>query len=39
MGGDPQHIPALIAAGLRSISVAPPQVGRAKLAIAALDAR
>jgi phosphotransferase system enzyme I (PtsI) len=38
MGGDPQHIPALIAAGLRSVSVAPPQVGRAKLAIAAVDA-
>ncbi|MCB1501677.1 MAG: phosphoenolpyruvate--protein phosphotransferase [Bauldia sp.] len=34
MGGDPAHIPALIAAGLRSVSVAPPQVGRAKLAIA-----
>jgi phosphotransferase system enzyme I (PtsI) len=35
MGGDPAHIPALIDAGLRSISVAPTQVGRAKLAIAA----
>ena len=35
MGGDPRHIPALLAAGLRSVSVAPPQVGRAKLAIAA----
>jgi phosphotransferase system enzyme I (PtsI) len=34
MGGDPQHIPALIAAGLRSVSVAPPLVGRAKRAIA-----
>jgi len=38
MGGDPAHIPALIAAGLRSISVAPTQIGRAKLAIAATDA-
>ncbi len=38
MGGDPAHIPALIAAGLRSVSVAPPQVGRAKLAIAAASA-
>ena len=35
MGGDAGHIPALINAGLRSVSVAPPQVGRAKLAIAA----
>ncbi len=35
MGGDPRHLPALIAAGLRSVSVAPTQVGRAKLAIAA----
>lgn len=39
MGGDPEHIPALLAAGLRSLSVAPPQVGRAKLAIAAADSR
>lgn len=39
MGGDPRHIPALMAAGLRSVSVAPPQVGRAKLAIAAADSR
>ena len=38
MGGDPRHIPALIAAGLRSVSVAPPQVGRTKLAIAAVIA-
>ena len=38
MGGDPAHIPALISAGLRSVSVAPPQVGRAKLAIAAASA-
>jgi phosphotransferase system enzyme I (PtsI) len=34
MGGDPRHIPALIAAGLRSVSVAPRLVGRTKLAIA-----
>lgn len=39
MGGDPQYIPALLAAGLRSVSVAPPQVGRTKLAIAAADSR
>ena len=38
MGGDPAHIPALIRAGLRSVSVAPPFVGRAKLAIAASQA-
>jgi phosphoenolpyruvate-protein phosphotransferase (PTS system enzyme I) len=37
MGGDPAHIPALIKAGLRTLSVAPPLVGRAKLAIAATD--
>jgi phosphotransferase system enzyme I (PtsI) len=35
MGGDPAHIPALIAAGIRSLSVAPPLVGRAKLVVAA----
>jgi phosphotransferase system enzyme I (PtsI) len=35
MGGDPAHIPALLASGLRSLSVAPIQVGRAKTAIAA----
>jgi phosphotransferase system enzyme I (PtsI) len=35
MGGDPAHIPALIRAGIRSVSVAPPFVGRTKLAIAA----
>ncbi|MBN9011120.1 MAG: phosphoenolpyruvate--protein phosphotransferase, partial [Rhizobiales bacterium] len=35
MGGDPAHIPALVRAGLRSVSVAPPFVGRTKLAIAA----
>ena len=39
MGGDPQHIPALLATGLRSLSVAPRLVGRAKLAIAAADSR
>jgi phosphotransferase system enzyme I (PtsI) len=38
MGGDPAHLPALIAAGLRTVSVAPPLVGRAKLAIASLKA-
>lgn len=35
MGGDPVHIPALLASGLRSLSVAPIQVGRAKTAVAA----
>lgn len=39
MGGDINHIPALIAAGLRSVSVAPRLVGRAKRAIAATRAR
>ena len=39
MGGDPRHLPALLAAGLRSVSVAPPLVGRAKLAIAAAIGR
>jgi len=34
MGGDPRHIAALLAAGLRSVSVAPTLVGRAKLKIA-----
>jgi phosphotransferase system enzyme I (PtsI) len=34
MGGDPAHVPALIAAGLRTVSVAPRLVGRTKLAIA-----
>jgi phosphotransferase system enzyme I (PtsI) len=38
MGGDPKHLPALIAAGLRSVSVAPPLVGRAKRAIAEIEA-
>ncbi|HZP19758.1 MAG TPA: phosphoenolpyruvate--protein phosphotransferase [Bauldia sp.] len=35
MGGEPRHIPVLIAAGLRSVSVAPRLVGRTKLAVAA----
>jgi phosphoenolpyruvate-protein phosphotransferase (PTS system enzyme I) len=38
MGGDPKHLPMLIAAGLRAVSVAPPLVGRVKAAIAALEA-
>lgn len=38
MGGDPAHLPALLAAGLRSVSVAPPLVGPTKSAIAGLDA-
>jgi phosphotransferase system enzyme I (PtsI) len=38
MGGDPAHVPALIAAGLRTVSVAPRLVGRTKLAIAAARA-
>ncbi len=37
MAADPVHIPGLIAAGLRSLSVAPPLVGRTKRAIAAID--
>jgi phosphotransferase system enzyme I (PtsI) len=36
MGGDPAHLPALVAAGLRTVSVAPPLVGRTKLAVAAI---
>lgn len=39
MGGDPKHLPMLIAAGLRSVSVAPPLVGRTKRAIATSDAQ
>jgi phosphotransferase system enzyme I (PtsI) len=39
MGGDPKHLPMLIAAGLRSVSVAPPLVGRTKRAIATIDAQ
>jgi phosphotransferase system enzyme I (PtsI) len=38
IGGDPAHIPFLVEAGLRSVSVAPPLVGRAKAAIAAASA-
>ena len=34
----PKHLPALLAAGLRSVSVAPPLVGRVKRAIASIDA-
>ena len=37
MGGDPQHLPALISAGLRTVSVAPPLVGRVKLALRQLS--
>lgn len=33
-GGDPRAIPALLGAGLRSLSMAPAAIGRAKLAIA-----
>lgn len=33
-GGDPAHIPALLQAGLRSLSVAPAALGRVKSAIA-----
>ena len=36
MGGDAVHLPALIAAGLRTVSVAPPLVGRVKQAIATI---
>jgi phosphotransferase system enzyme I (PtsI) len=38
-GGDPAAIPHLLAAGLRSLSVAPALVGRTKLAIAGIDLR
>ena len=34
MGGDPRYLPQLVAAGVRTVSVAPPLVGRAKRAIA-----
>jgi phosphotransferase system enzyme I (PtsI) len=37
--GDPASIPHLLAAGLRSLSMAPPLVGHAKLAIAQVDLR
>jgi len=36
-GGDPNAIPLLLAAGLRSLSMPPTLVGRAKLAVAAVD--
>ena len=36
-GGDPRAIPLLLAAGLRSLSMAPALVGGAKLAVAAVD--
>jgi phosphotransferase system enzyme I (PtsI) len=36
-GGDPHAIPLLLATGLRCLSMAPAMVGRAKLAIAAID--
>lgn len=36
MGGDPRHLPALVAAGLRAVSVAPRLVGRVKQALAAI---
>lgn len=38
-GGDAAAIPRLLEAGLRALSMAPPLVGRAKLAIAACDLR
>ena len=36
-GGDPASIPLLLSTGLRSLSMSPAQVGRAKLAIANSD--
>jgi phosphotransferase system enzyme I (PtsI) len=39
MGGDPQHLPALLATGQRSISVAPTLIGRAKMKLAELTVR
>ncbi|WP_451979826.1 phosphoenolpyruvate--protein phosphotransferase [Azospirillum endophyticum] len=33
LGGDPRHVPALLAAGLRTLSVAPPAVGAVKAAV------
>jgi phosphoenolpyruvate-protein phosphotransferase (PTS system enzyme I) len=36
-GGDPRHIPALLEAGVRSVSVAPAVLARTKAAIRALD--
>jgi phosphotransferase system enzyme I (PtsI) len=38
MGGDPVHLPALVARGLKTVSVAPPLVGRTKLALASIEA-
>jgi len=38
-GGDAAAIPQLLGAGLRTLSVAPPLVGRTKLAIAGSDLR
>lgn len=37
MAGDPAHLPALLAAGLRSLSLAPRLVGRVKRALAGLS--
>jgi phosphotransferase system enzyme I (PtsI) len=39
MGSDLVHIPALLAAGLRILSVAPALVGRTKLAVATVRVR
>ncbi|MBE0581881.1 putative PEP-binding protein, partial [Devosia sp.] len=36
-GGDPAALPAILAAGLRSISVAPAQLPLVKLAIASMS--
>jgi phosphotransferase system enzyme I (PtsI) len=36
-GGDPRAIPLLLAAGIRSLSMAPALVGGAKLAVAGVD--
>jgi len=38
-GGDPRAIPSLLAAGLRSLSMAPALVGAAKRALGAIDLR
>jgi len=38
-GGDPRAIPLLLATGLRCLSMAPAQVGSAKLAVAEVDLR
>jgi phosphoenolpyruvate-protein phosphotransferase (PTS system enzyme I) len=34
MASDPHHVPALIAAGLRTLSVSPSAIGRVKAALA-----